>query len=95
MRAEDERAFAAVALREQGAEDTGEHIAHAGARHAGIAGPVHEPVPVARREDAAIALKDHLRIEILAQHARRLHAIGLHRGGIRAEQPPGLGGMRR
>ena len=37
VRAEHERGFAGIALREQRAEHAGEHVAHAGARHARIA----------------------------------------------------------
>ena len=38
MRAQDQRRLAGILLRQQGAEDAGEDVAHAGGGHAGVAG---------------------------------------------------------
>ena len=77
MGAEDERRLAGIALRQERTQHSGEHIAHAGARHAGIAAGVDEPVAIACGKDAAIALQHDVRIQVFAKRARRLHAIGL------------------
>ncbi len=95
VRAEHQGALAAIALREQGAEHAGEHVAHAGARHAGVAGAIDEPVAIARHEDAAVSLEHDVRVQVVRQRARRLDAIGLHRGRALGEQPRRLCGMRR
>ncbi len=74
-------------LREQRAEESRQHVAHAGGGHAGIAGGVDEPVPVARRHHAAVALEHHVHVELLRQALRGDQAVALHLRGLQAEQP--------
>src|SRR5256885_15327747 len=62
---EHERRLAGIALRKQRAEQTREDVAHSGARHAGIAPCVDEPVTVARHHHASLALPHDRSLEFL------------------------------
>ena len=94
MGAKHKRGFSAVLLSEQGAEGSGEDIAHARGRHAGIAGGVDEPVAVASDDDAAVAFEDDVRVEVLGEILRRFQAIRLDISGRLRQQARGFGGMR-
>src|SRR5258708_18551841 len=69
VHAQHERGFARIALGEERHEQAREHIPHARARHAGITAGVDEPVPVARRDHAAVSLEHRVGIEMLRQIA--------------------------
>ena len=95
VHAEHERRLAGIALRKQRAEQAREDVAHPGARHAGIARCVDEPVTVARHHHAAVALQHDVGLEFLREAARRGDAVRLDVCGFRIEQPRRLGGVRR
>src|SRR5262249_50939378 len=80
VRGEHERRFAAQALREERAEDSREHVAHPGARHAGVAGGVDEEMAVARDQHAAVTLERRVRVVALRDRACRGDAVVLYFG---------------
>src|SRR3954463_3635253 len=78
MHAEHQRRFTGETLREQAAEDSGEHVAGPGARHAGVAGGVDEEMAVARDEHAAVSLEHYVRVVALGERTGRGETILLN-----------------
>ena len=93
--AEHERGLPGQALREQRAQHPGQHVAHAGRGHPGVARGVHKPVAVARHEHAAIALEHDVRVVALAQLPGGRQPVRLDRRRGRTKQARRFSRMRR
>ena len=80
-------------LGDQGGDHARQHVAHAGAAHAGVAGGVDEPFPFGCRADAAGAFQYHQTVKALRDQRRGLNPFLLDVVGGAGQQPRRFGGM--
>src|SRR5258708_25581234 len=76
-----QRTLGAVALRQQGAQHPGEHIAHAGARHAGIADVLAGMLGALLRSEehtSELQSPDHLVCRLLLEKKKTVKSITLY-----------------
>src|SRR5690606_11183725 len=82
VHARDQGGFGGPALGEQADDEAGEHVAHAGAGHARVAGAVDEPAPVRCGHDAAATLEHYEGLVLSGDLERGVEAVGLQAGGV-------------
>jgi hypothetical protein len=76
---------------EQGADQAGEHVTHAGRGHGRVAGGVDPPGTIGPGDHAAAALEHHPGLVAAGQGAGGGDAVGLHCGSVAAQQAGGFG----
>lgn len=82
------------ALRLQGGDDAGQHVAHARRGHAGVARFIAPDLVFRAADQGLRALQHHAGAGESLQAPQRRRSLGLHGGGRLAEQAGGLAGVR-